>query len=173
MLTLLNINELEIILDKILSKVESEIVTANRCGYLDEVLKKYGLYEEECFPCEKRIAKVLVIGQTSVSKDDLVKVIKKYGFKEDKFEFVLDYNDSKGYNLEHLRNNGKYSDVFVGPMPHSTKGMGDCSSIIAKIESNPSEYPKLGKMTNGNELKITKQSFEKALQESQFYKFMI
>lgn len=169
---MLNINELQELIEKALEKVQSEIIIANRCGYLDEVLKKYGLYEEEYFPCEKRIAKILVIGQSSVSKDDLLRKIKKYGLKEDRFEFVLDYDAAQNYNMEHLRFNNKYSDIFVGPMPHKTTGMGDCSSIITKIENNPSEYPKLGKMMNGSELKITKQSFEKVLLESQLYNLL-
>lgn len=129
---MLNINELQELIDKTIEKVQSEIIIANRCGYLDEVLKKYGLYEEEYFPCEKRIAKILVIGQSSVSKDDLLRKIKKYGLKEDRFEFVLDYDAAQNYNMEHLRFNNKYSDIFVGPMPHKATGMGDCSSIITK-----------------------------------------
>ena len=166
---MLKINELQELIDNITNKIQNEIITANRCGYLEDVLKKYGMYEEEYFPCEKRLAKVLVIGQSSIAKDDLVKVIKKYKFDDSRFEFILDYDEAQNFNMEHLRYNNKYSDVFVGPMPHKTTGMGDCSSIIAKIESNPSEFPKLGKMMNGNELKITKQSFEHVLLESQFY----
>lgn len=170
---LLSVKELEDVIEKITNKVQVEIINANRLGYLEEVLKKYEVSEDEYFPCEKHLARILVIGQSSVNKTDLLKVIKKYKIDEKHFEFVLDYSDIKNYCMENLRYNNKYSDVFVGPIPHKTNSMGNCSSIIARMEASPLEFPKLTKLTNGNELKITKQSFEKALLGSQLYSLML
>lgn len=162
--------ELFPLIDEICDRIKREIIDANRVGELEEVLKKYEIEKEEYYFCEPRIAKILVIGQTQTSIVDLKRVIKKFknfGIDEDRFEFVLNYEDSKNYPMESLRYNQKYSDIFIGPIPHKTNGMGDCSSILAKIKKNPGEYPKMTELKDSNGLKITKNSFEEALKKSQ------
>lgn len=170
----LNSEQLAELIGKIQDQIEKEIIRANRTGTLTEILKKYNFdVEEEYCYCEPRVAKVLVIGQTSTSIDVLRSIIKKYKLDKNRFEFVLEYDEAKNYDMGNLRNNFKYSDVFVGPMPHKTQGMGDCSSIIAEIQNNQKEYPKLTKLLAGEELKITKSSFEAALLKSQLMNYCI
>ena len=60
----------------------------------------------------------------------------------------------------------RYSAVLFGPIPHKTKEMGDCSSIIAKMESGKYAYPHCRRITDAaKKLKITKSAFEKVLQD--------
>lgn len=168
----LDIDEIELLLNDIYEKLKIEIIGANRTGNLSDVLKKYNLETQDCFYYEPHIAKVLVIGQTDVGISDLKRVLKKYHIPENKFEFVLDYNDAQNYPMDNLRFNQKYCDIFVGPMPHKTTGMGNCSSIIAKIKQNQSEYPKLTELKDSNGLKITKKSFENAIISSEIIKIV-
>ena len=58
-----------------------------------------------------------------------------------------------------------YSLVLFGPVPHSAKGKGDSESIIAEIEKQ-NGYPPVIRLEAGNELKITKNNFKKALCEA-------
>ena len=169
----LNTEELSYLIDEIKDEIEKEIIRANRTGTLKEVLEKYNFEVEEYAFFEPRIAKVLVIGQSSVSVEVLKSVLKKYNISKERFEFVLDYNDAKNFPMDTLRFNSKYCDIFAGPMPHKTTGMGDCSSILAEIQNNQAEYPKLTKLISGRELKITKNSFEEALLNSQLMKNII
>ena len=166
---MLSDEELFPLIDEICEKIKKEIIAANRIGDIDSVLSKYDVEKEEHYFCEPKIAKILVIGQSDVNIVDLKRVVRKYkslGIDEDRFEFVLEYDDAKNYPMESLRYNQKYSDIFFGPISHKTSGMGDCSSIIAKIKNNPAEYPKMTELKDSNGLKITKHSFEQALLKS-------
>lgn len=170
----LNSDELSELIESIQSQIEKEIIRANRTGTLKEVLAKYKFeLEEQYYYCEPKIAKVLVIGQSSVKVEVLKGILKKYGISKDRFEFVLEYDDVKNFPMNTLRYNSKYCDIFAGPMPHKTNGMGDCSSILAEIQNHQSEYPKLTKLIASGDLKITKNSFEEALLNSQLMKSII
>lgn len=169
----LNSEELFNLIESIKEQIEKEIIRANRVGTLKKVLEKYNFEVEEYFHYEPRIAKVLVIGQSSVTLHVLKSVIKKYGISKERFDFVLEYDEAKNYPMNTLRYNSKYCDIFIGPIPHKTTGMGECSSIIAEIEKNQSEYPKLTKLIASDELKITKNSFEEALLKSQLMKNIV
>lgn len=50
--------------------------------------------------------------------------------------------------------NDDYSLIIVGPIPHSMRGMGEYSSIIAKMEQEDG-YPPVIRANNGNGLKLT------------------
>lgn len=169
---MLNSTELSELIEEIKEKIEQEIIKANRTGTLQELLKKYNFYKPEYSHCEPRIAKVLVIGESRPTVDELKRVLKKYGISKDRFEFVLDYDDATNYQMGTLRYNFKYCDIFAGPFGHKTKGMGHCNSILAKIEHNQAEYPKLTRLIANGELKITKNNFEEALKNSQLMELL-
>ena len=99
--------------------------------------------------------------------------MKKYGINNDRFDFVLEYEDVKKFPIKTLRNNQKYCDIFIGPIPHKINGLEDCKSLITHIQNNQSEYPKLTKLMSSDNLKITKASFEEALLNSQLMKKII
>ena len=68
----------------------------------------------------------------------------------------------KRYDFERLRNNHHYRLIIVGPMPHSTQGTNDYSSVIARMESSD-EFPKVVRAMNHGELKITKSNVKAIL----------
>lgn len=162
----LDIAELQEVIDKFIEKV----TLANRNGNISKILEKFDIDCEQYAYCEYRIAKILVIGYSDVNIVDLKRVIRKRNLEEDRFEFVIDDESIKNYPMNSLKNNYKYSDIFIGPMPHKTTGMGDCSSIIAEIKNNQDEYPKLTELRDANVLKISKSSFDKAILNSELYK---
>lgn len=162
----LDIDELQEVIDKFIEK----ITLANRTGNISEILAKFDIDCEQYAYCEYKIAKILVIGYSEVNIVDLKRVIRKHNLDEDRFEFVIDDESIKSYPMNSLKNNYKYSDIFIGPIPHKTTGMGDCSSIIAEIKNHQDEYPKLTELRDTNVLKISKSSFEKAILNSELYK---
>ena len=166
----LGIEELEELIEKVKEHIEKEIIKANRSGELDEFLVKCGYVEESYFYSVPNTSKVLVIGASQVAENVLKGIIKDLGLDKDRFEFILDYNDAKNFPMDILKYNSKYCDILMGPIPHKTTGMGDCSSIIAEITNHQEDYPKLNVMRASGEIKITKTSFKEALLNSQFYK---
>lgn len=108
---------------------------------------------------------VLVFGDYSVKQNDLRGIIKKLGLEHTKFEFK-EYKDTASFRFSELEYSQRYSAVLFGPIPHKTKEMGDCSSIIAKMESGKYAYPHCRRITDeAKKLKITKSAFEKVLQD--------
>ncbi len=84
----------------------------------------------------------------------------------------LDYEKNKRFDFELLRNNMNYSDVIFELISHKCINIRDNSSTIALITSNPEEYPKLLIAMDSHGLKLTKQSFKKCLENTQYYKKM-
>lgn len=73
----------------------------------------------------------------------------------------------KRFSFNKLAYSGRYDYIFAGPMPHKVKGLEDETSIIAQIENHPDIYPELVRvLSQTGELKITKSSFKRALEEN-------
>lgn len=150
-------------LDMDITKILTE---ANRKGTLGLLLEMLGMkdlleMENDFEPYED--AKVLVIGDSQVSEDKLLGIINSFNLDKGKFEFCLGYENAKKYNFRTLHYNANYCAVLIGPLPHSAKGKGDSSSIIAEMENKPG-YPKVIRMAANDSLKITKTSFKAALE---------
>ena len=162
--------ELTLILEKVYQKLVKEITEASYENKIDEVLKKYDLQDEiEYSYYDIRSSKILVIGDSVVDKTTLINTAKKFGIKENRLEFQLDYNKLTNYDFGKLRNSMTYSDVLVGPNPHKVAGINGYSSFLAMVEAMPEEYPKIITLESANELKITKQSFINGLLNSRLY----
>lgn len=174
---MLEYNELEILIEEITEKITREIIMANRTGNLNEVLKKYGLDEsitsDENLLLNMNKAKILLIGNTETKVSDLMKAAKYMGIDAEKIEYFLDYEKITNFNFGKLRYSTVYSDILVGPIPHKVKGIEENSSLIVMIESNQEEFPKLTKVMSEGELKISKNSFQKALQNTRLYRDLI
>lgn len=157
--------------EKIYQKVLKEVVEANQNNSIDKILKKYGLEDEiEYSYYDHNNSKILVIGDSRVNKDDLIAIAKKYGIRENRLEFELDYTRLHNYNFSKLQNSMTYSDVLVGPIPHKVEGIEGFSSFLAMVEACPEEFPKVIKLEASNELKITKESFKNGLLNTRLFK---
>lgn len=107
---------------------------------------------------------ILVVGGTYVKETVLTGCAKKLGINKDRLELYLDYSDGEKFDFKKIQYNPKYRLIFVGPMSHSGISKGDNSSIITAIE-NMDGLPKIIKLMDSNELKITKTNFKNALEE--------
>ena len=158
------------LLEQIYIKLTREVTNAYYNNEINDIMLKYDLLKSE-INIEKydRDAKILVLGALSCNKNDLLKKAKCLGIRKDQIEFGPDYMQLHNFNYEKLRNNSAYSDILVGPVPHKGKGIDGYSSFIAMVESNPEEFPNIIKLDSSNELKITKNTFEKALVKTKLY----
>ena len=167
---MLDTNELSLFeakLRNVLDERSEEIlVKLNRDEKLTELVKLLGIPEllGDVMGDERhRDGKIVVIGQTSTNVDILIGVAKNFGFQKDRFEFYLDYNDPKRFDNRKMQYSPNYSCILVGPMPHSGIQKGEYSSIIAALMEEEG-YPPVCKMGQ-DELKITKSSFRRTLEE--------
>lgn len=143
----------------------SILTTLNRAERLDDFLDMIGMPNpfnmERVWKPNKR-GKVVVLGQSSISKTDMFVSAGKMGFDKSRFEFHLDYDEMKNMRIDNYKYKDCYCAILAGPMPHSGTGKGDFTSIITALE-NEEGYPPVIRMGE-NGLKITKSGFKKALQ---------
>lgn len=143
------------------------LTKANREDRLPELLTDLGMEDlaeaNGCLRKTERAGKIVVMGDSTVKVDKLRSIARKKGFDLDRFEFQLDYDRLKHYDFGKLRGAMSYAAVLAGPMAHKTLGTERALSYIAQAEQHPDEYPLLIKMGTANELKITNNSFKKAL----------
>ena len=152
------------ILEYINENIVGVLTILNRTERLDDFFQLIGLpnpfHKERVFQTNKR-GKIVVLGQSSVSKSDLLMGAGKIGFDKSRFEFHLGYEEMKNFNVRKYQYQFSYAAVLAGPMPHSGVGKGDYSSIIARMEEDEG-YPPVTRMGE-NELKITKSGFQNVL----------
>lgn len=155
------IDEIEEILDKIREKV----FWANRSGELDNLLLALGLtdfLEQSPIDEHYKRGKIVVIGNADIKESVLLGICKECGISKERLEFCLDYNLAQKFNYRKMQYNSAYSVVMFGPVPHSTMDKNKSESIIAELESQKG-YPPVVRLNTGNELKITKTGFKRAI----------
>jgi hypothetical protein len=170
---MLGIKELEALLERVYDKLTEEIIYANRTHQLESLLEKYNLSDvtsKERY-IELNRAKILLVGDLKVKMSTIYQILKEYDLNQDHIEHVS-YEDSQTYPWHKLKNSMVYTDVFIGPIPHKVTGIANYSSLLAMIESQPEDYPKLHRLESGNELKITKSNFTEALSNSELLKIV-
>ncbi len=168
----LEANEYSTLQEKVIRKISAELSKANRINELEAYLKKIDcidLLETYNQYFDTRNAKIIIIGDAKITKKDMEVIAKRNGIHPDRLEFHLDYEKNKHFDMRKLKHNFNYSDIIMGPVAHSVVGTEGYSSIVAMIEHNPSEFPKLNKAIANNELKITKASFEECIRNTQLY----
>lgn len=118
-------------------------------------------YEGELLTGRK---KILVLGATQTK--DLYGIAKAYaGLKKENIEFFLDYDkmDTLGRRIQPYLS--PYVGIIVGPCPHKVAKSDGYSSFIQKLKEEPG-YPHVVEARDScGELKITKTSFKKCLDE--------
>lgn len=160
-----NLQDVTLLSDAI-KYITDELTNAFKCNQLQSVLKKYHYpviekTVEPYFDASLPNGKILVLGSSSCSVRHLEATFKALGLA-DRLEYCLEYNALKKYEFERLRNNHHYRLIIVGPMPHSTQGTDNYSSVITRMESSD-EFPKVVRAMNNGELKITKSNMKAIL----------
>lgn len=155
---------------KLMRKINAELDLAVKNDEVENFLKKYCVEIEEMpyYSGVTRRSKILVLGQLSGKTKDYLMAAKKLGVDSENLKFV-DYSEVKHLNAERLRYSSEYSDIICGPIPHKVEGMGDTSSLLAKIEKNPSEYPKLIKAETNQKLKFSVTGFKNYILKTRFF----
>lgn len=107
--------------------------------------------------------KILVIGVPSCKLKELQGIFNAFGLKS-RLECYTDYESIQRYNFSNLMYNDKYRLIIVGPMPHSTYGKDEFSSVINCME-NTEGFPCVRRATANGGLKITKTNIKQILRE--------
>lgn len=164
----LGLNELEQIMSDVTEQIEIQMINHNRRGQLTQYLQQLPIQTEQPSASFADVpGKILVIGHSNVRKRDLRGIIRSMQLDPNRFELVINYQDTKNYSFSKLAYNERYDCILAGPMPHKVKGVEDASSIISKMENEDDVYPPLVRIMNqSGELKITKSSFKRALEEN-------
>ena len=162
---MLNSYEIEELIKTIEDELEKQILLANRSGELEKLLDKLGfgdmIKQESVYETQKN-GKIVVIGASEVKLSVIQGIVKSLGLDKNRFEFCLDYEGSKRFDYRKLRYAPNYRVVMFGPLPHSTSGKNDNSSVINEMR-NKEGYPRVITLESSNELKITKHNFKEAL----------
>ena len=162
---MLNTYEIEELIDIIKEEIEKKLLLANRSGELEQLLNKLGfsdlLKEKSAYETQKS-GKIVVIGTSEAKLNILQGIIKSLGLDKKRFEFCLDYEECIKFNYRKLRYSPNYRVVLFGPLPHSTSGKNDSSSVINEMK-NKEGYPRVITLSGSNELKITKHNFRETL----------
>ena len=164
MTQVLGIEELEELLDEIGHRV----IEANRRGTLDELLTRMEMSDlikqEEHFESYKD-GRIVVIGCGELNEIQIKAIASKLGIDKKRIECCLDYEAIQKYDYRKLQYRAAYRVVLCGPMPHSTAGKGNSSSVIAEMEANPEKYPRVVRLQANGALKITKSNLKEQLEK--------
>lgn len=108
--------------------------------------------------------KILVIGGSEVKENVLRGIAKKdFLFEKRDLDFILEYDKIKNQTDRIKPYSSAYSGIIVGPCPHKSGGSGDYASFISKL-ANEEGYPfTIEARDVGGTLKISKDSFRRAL----------
>ena len=151
--------------DEIIEKVTAKITLANRSGELEELLRSWGftdlLSPSSAYETDKN-GKIVVIGASEVKENIILGIIKSFGLDKNRFEFCLDYERAKTFPYKKLQYNPDYRVVIFGPVPHSSTGKNDSSSVIAEMK-NHEGYPRVEVLSGNSSVKITKSNFREVL----------
>lgn len=143
------------------SKVFEIISILNRTGQLDSLLNMLGIVNNDSTSLLNRRGKIVIVGDSEVSKQQLEGIAKECGIEKSRLEFCLDYFEAKRFNFRKLQYNENYCAVLAGPMPHSTWGKDEFSSSLVALEKLEG-YPPVARL-GSNCLKITKSNFKSIL----------
>ena len=167
----LKINDFKELEEKLIKRIKKELYNANRNNNIDNYLKSIGC--EDLVVSYNTIysnnAKIIVIGRSYIKPDIMRAIAKNNGIDPNRLEIYNDYDKLTNFNINFLRNNMNYCDIIFGPAPHSMEYIGDYTSALSMIKQNSTEFPKLNVANDSNKLKITKNSFEKCLLNTQCY----
>lgn len=164
-----NIVEIEELSERLNSGDIIKLLTyLNRAHDLQGILTKAGLlaltrapqssYETYTKGC------IVILGASAVKEEILMAICENAGISKNRVEVCLEYDKLQKYDISKFYYKPEYRVIFVGPMPHSAKGKKGSSSIIAEME-NKQGYPRVIRLDQNGELKITKSNFKKAIWE--------
>lgn len=160
-------------LDRLQELVNEQITRYSRTlseSEMAEKLKQYGIVHVHPTSLPEFMGgeKILVFGDSMIGSGDMIDIIRAHGMDPDRFDFSLEYKDN--IDFDQFRYSRKYSELMIGPKPHSVRGTQGFSSGIALIDANPGIYPhKIELKDYSGDFKITRESFTKGLEQTYAY----
>lgn len=152
------------------NRLHTEIKLASKRGNLEFYLRSIGM-EDIILKFERSTifeplpnGKIIIFGASQISEKDIYGVLKTLNIPKEKVELHLGYSDSKSYNFRNLQYNPNYRLILFGPIPHSVESKEDYSSVISNLE-NTEGYPKVIRLTDKHQLKITKSGLKNVIEE--------
>lgn len=120
--------------------------------------------------CFREDARILILGGEGIKDKEIRGILKDLGLSTDAYRLIR-YDEVTNFDISKCRNTVEYSDIFVGVIPHKSKGIGDSSSLLQFLEENKSSYPKLSvfRDPNGGLAKISKTKFREYVRNSDLY----
>lgn len=110
-----------------------------------------------------RNEKILVLGNADIRVAEMRAIAREYfGFEKTDFEFITDYEKVKNAGSR-IHASERFAAVIFGNCPHKVAGMGNYSNIIDEFKSRANCLIAVDARNEAGGLKITKQSFKKAL----------
>lgn len=151
-------------IESLTSQFRLRAIKANREGTIEKFLLETGFSDLIQPPpiYSSKDGKIVVLGASELDEEHILMTAGKFGIDKSRIEMCLDYKGLQKYNYRKLQYTDKYRLVLVGPIPHSSVGMCDSSSVIAEMEKHPEIYPRVIRLTAGDKLKITKASLKGA-----------
>lgn len=110
-----------------------------------------------------RNEKILVLGNADIRVAEMRAIAREcFGFEKTDFEFITDYEKVKNAGSR-IHASERFAAVIFGNCPHKVAGMGNYSNIIDEFKSRANCPIDVDARNEAGGLKITKQSFKKAL----------
>lgn len=110
-----------------------------------------------------RNEKILVLGNADIRVAEMRAIAREYfGFEKTDFEFITDYEKVKNAGSR-IHASERFAAVIFGNCPHKVAGMGNYSNIIDEFKDRANCPIAVDARNEAGGLKITKQSFKKAL----------
>ncbi len=107
--------------------------------------------------------KILVLGAASLDEKTMNGIAKQYGFERRDFVYETDYEKVKSM-AGRVSYGERYSAIILGACPHKVSMLGDYSSFVEKCKNDENLPDTYETRTSSGELKLTKESFRKALE---------
>ena len=168
--------QLNEVIEQCQRKLMEELVTANQKGRIDDCLEKHNFVSiktDECAHCfVEPYQKILIIGDIRFDKSYIKEIAEDYGIDSSLIEIYDEYERIPNYDFDKLFKSKKYSDIIVGAIPHKTKGTHGSSGILAYMKHNQNKIPNLVIASTGNELKLTLNTFKRALEKTRYYAYV-
>lgn len=151
-------------------RLHSEIRHSFNDGTLNQYLERIGM--EDLIPKDEQqslfesfpYGKVVIVGATKLKPRIIYGILKEFGISKEQVELQLGYEEAKTMTFDKYRYKPEYRLLLFGPVPHSGTAKGKSSSIITELEGRDG-YPKIIRLTDDHQLKITKTNLKKAIRQ--------
>ena len=111
--------------------------------------------------------KVLIIGDIPMNLQEVFDMSAQIGIAPEMIDILDDFSKIKKL-AGRIRNDDKYAGIIIGAIPHKVSKLGDSSSLTTLFRG--SGFPFLVEArTYQGELKITKESLRRALNDMMFH----